>query len=374
VLIAAFVLSNALVLQLEPGLFRPQLYGLLAGGFIIALSIFPQVFDWRIDYTATSGEADLFIPQMLKSTIWKDHMPIGLYSNRGYTAFVLAALGILTLLGAFWGWVRTIPAIVLSVLFCTALFCTQSRAGLLALLVATVYLLLRFYFKSARRWLVLHYKITLLLSCWLFLFTYLVLKTTVTLPTVEVRHLLSPDNLEKFSTGRLHLWNLSLRGIVERPLLGWGFSGFSIAFPFIADWTGRHQGYLIENVPIAQVLRLDTFTFDYLGTDGKLHTGFLLATKAHNLFLDTALSVGILGLLLYLLLFGFSLWCVAKTTFRGVEAVGIVYLVYTLTWSESAQFSHIAWWALSAGFASVLKNKGHSNCEASNFARHDENG
>ena len=43
-----------------------------------------------------------------------------------------------------------------------------------------------------------------------------------------------------------------------------------------------------------------------------------------------------------------------RTTFQGIEAVGIAYLVYTFTWYESAQFSHLAWWALSAGLASPI--------------------
>ncbi|MEA5550835.1 hypothetical protein VB713_07580 [Anabaena cylindrica UHCC 0172] len=33
--------------------------------------------------------------------------------------------------------------------------------------------------------------------------------------------------------------------------------------------------------------------------------------------------------------------------YRGIEAVVIVYLAFTLTWFECAQFTHLAWWALS---------------------------
>ena len=335
VLLAAFVLSNALVLRLAPALLKPQLYGLLIGGVIVALSIFPQVFDWRIDYTATSGLVNLSNPQMLESTIWQRQMPIGLYSNRGHAAFVLAAVGVLTLLGWRWSWVSLLPATVISILVSTGLFYTQVRGGGLALLVAAAYLLWRWGDDAIRRWVVQRRLNLFLTSC-----------------VLAIAALLSLENLEQFSSGRLHLWQLSLRGIAERPLWGWGFNGFGIAYPFVADWTGRHQGYLLEKVPVAQVIALDDFTFDYQGTDLKLHTGLLIANKAHNLLLDTTLSVGVLGLLCYALLWWFFLKYTVRTTLIGIEAVAIAYLVYTLTWYESAQFSHLAWWALSLGLGS----------------------
>lgn len=81
-LIAIFTLSNNLLLKLHPELFRSQLQGLIIGGVILALSIFPQVINWRIDYTATSGQ--LFQSHILASTIFKNHQPIGLYSHRGH--------------------------------------------------------------------------------------------------------------------------------------------------------------------------------------------------------------------------------------------------------------------------------------------------
>ncbi|MHC5823162.1 MAG: O-antigen ligase family protein, partial [Nostoc sp.] len=55
-LIAIFTLSNALVLKLKPELAKHQLLGLVIGGLILGFSIFPQVFNWHIDYTATSQQ------------------------------------------------------------------------------------------------------------------------------------------------------------------------------------------------------------------------------------------------------------------------------------------------------------------------------
>ncbi|MFM2064655.1 MAG: hypothetical protein RLZZ507_4326 [Cyanobacteriota bacterium] len=55
-LIAIFSLSNNLLIKQHPELARSQLQGLVIGGVILALSIFPQVINWKIDYTATTGK------------------------------------------------------------------------------------------------------------------------------------------------------------------------------------------------------------------------------------------------------------------------------------------------------------------------------
>ncbi|MHC5825300.1 MAG: O-antigen ligase family protein, partial [Nostoc sp.] len=73
----------------------------------------------------------------------------------------------------------------------------------------------------------------------------------------------------------------------------------------------------------------------------------ITATKAHNLFIDTALSVGIIGLPVYLGLIALCLWCVLKSPYRDIGAVAIAYLIFTFTWYESAQYTHIFWWSLS---------------------------
>nr|WP_017743440.1 hypothetical protein [Scytonema hofmannii] len=71
ILIAIFTLSNTLLLRLHPELARSQLQGLVIGGVVLAISIFPQVIDWKIDYTATMGQ--LFRENILASTIF--HAP-----------------------------------------------------------------------------------------------------------------------------------------------------------------------------------------------------------------------------------------------------------------------------------------------------------
>jgi len=68
--------------------------------------------------------------------------------------------------------------------------------------------------------------------------------------------------------------------------------------------------------------------------------------KAHNLILDTTLSIGILGMLCYAALLVFCFRLIQLSRLRGIEALVVAYIVFTLTWFECAQFTHIAWWVL----------------------------
>jgi hypothetical protein len=140
-----YVRCVSLLLRLHPELARSQLIGLVIGGVIVALSIFPQAIDWRIDYTATTGQ--LLQSNILRSTIFQNQQPIGLYSHRGHASFVLGAVAVMTLIGWQWQWINTRLAATAGILIIPALLLTQTRAGLLALLVATIYLLGRKHYK-----------------------------------------------------------------------------------------------------------------------------------------------------------------------------------------------------------------------------------
>lgn len=133
--------------------------------------------------------------------------------------------------------------------------------------------------------------------------------------------------------------------ISYRPLLGWGMNGFGTAY-----------SYVRPGIKITKVIRLGDFSFDYQEENGQIKTAQLPTTKAHNLILDTILSVGLLGMASYLTLLGWCLWQVIKSPYRGIEAVFIAYLAFTFTWFECAQFTHLAWWSLSiCGMSRVPK-------------------
>ncbi|MEH1854610.1 MAG: O-antigen ligase family protein [Nostoc sp.] len=322
-LIAIFTLSNNLLLRLHPELARSQLQGLVIGGVILAISIFPQVINWRIDYTITSGQ--LMQSNILASTIFQNQQPIGLYSHRGHASFVLAAVAVMTLVGWQWQWINTRLAATAAMLIIPALLLTQTRAGLLALLVGTIYLLGR-----------QHYKL-------------LVPATLVCLLIIGIatstRQMNNLPLIKQITSNRVDLWQMANYRISQRPLLGWGMDGFGTAY-----------SYVRPGKKITKVIRLGDFSFDYQDENGQIKTAQLPTTKAHNIILDTSLSVGLLGMASYLALLGWCLWQVIKSPYRGIEAVFIAYLTFTFTWFECAQFTHLAWWSLSiSGISRVPK-------------------
>ncbi len=266
--LAVFTLSNSLLLTHHPELFHPQLKGLLIGGVILAISIFPQVIDWRIDYTATMGQ--LIQKNVLASTVFLGQQPIGLYSHRGHASFVLAAIVVLLLVSLQRRWISNCTVKTAGVLIVFAILLTQTRQAVLALLVSTIYLLGKKYYK-----------------------------------------LLIPAT------------------IICLLVIG-------IAYPYIVNPENK-----------LEVVRLGDFSFDVINEKGKLHTKPLPTAKAHNLILDVTLSIGILGLLSYFALIVFSVKQIIQSPYYGMEAVAICYLIFTFTWFECAQFTHIFWWVLS---------------------------
>ena len=175
---------------------------------------------------------------------------------------------------------------------------------------------------------------------------------TRTLPSLETLI----NNPFKFTSTRSNLWALAIDGIKARPLFGWGFNGFGLAWPRVNDFDVRWKTYLARDeqgkaIGVVRILRNNHNTFVYLGTDGKSHLVRGLTNKAHNIALDTLVSVRLVGTTIYMLLFGFFFWVTARGAAWGLEAVAVVYLAFGLTWFESAQFSHLAWWALSVGLA-----------------------
>ncbi len=328
-LIAIFTLSNNLLIRLHPELFRSQLQGLIIGGVILALSIFPQAINWRIDYTATSGQ--LFQSHILASTIFKNHQPIGLYSHRGHASFVLAACSIISLIG----WQKKVitqrNAVIALTLIIPALLLTQTRAGIIAFVFGFIYWVYQSGFKNRHR------NKIIVCACLVSLLFVGAVSATRQLVFSDRSNFDKTTVLIKYiSSDREMLWERAIRGISMRPLLGWGMNGFGTVYPYI------HHGE-----PVKEVIRLGDFSYDYENKNGLRRRKQLPTVKAHNLIFDTTLSVGILGLISYLTLFAFCLWQVIKSPYRGIEAVLIVYLAFTFTWFECAQFTHIAWWVLS---------------------------
>ena len=329
-LVATFTLSNTLVLRRYPQLLPAQLYGFLIGGIILAFSTFPQLIDWRIDYTATTGQ--LLRDNILVSTIFENHQPIGLYSHRGHAAFVLATIGVMAVASKQLRWVslKTTVAIIIPVTI--ALLLANTRMALVAFIVGILYLLGRKYYRRL---------IPIVL-----VFLLIIGFTT----TTRYRQISGLSLLKQITSDRIYLWQLASRGIKKRPLFGWGFNGFGIAYPHIKSK---------KNTP--NVVRLGHLSYDVVGKNRKLLTLPLITYKAHNLILDTILSVGILGTVSYTALWGYYIFLLVRSQERKMLVVAIAYLVFTITWFECAQFTHIAWWAISIHFRPNLGEKTFPN-------------
>lgn len=313
-LIAAFTLSNSLLLTVHPQLINSQFQGLLIGGIILSLSIFPQIIDWRIDYTAKMGQQ--IRGDVLASSIFQGQQPIGLYSHRGHAAVVLALTAVTAIVGWFWRFTSTKLTAITLILTVPALLLTSTRSAIIALIVASAYLLGRQYYK-------------------ILIGIFLICLIAVAIMTVNRPLDWSKPSFEQIMSSRSPMWTLSARGIKKRPLFGWGFDGLGIAYPYIRN---------PQVTPI--VLNLNEFTYDFTNIKGEISTREIPTFKAHNWILDTTLSVGILGLLAGLALWGYYLYLAVKSSRPGVEAVAIAYLIFTFTWFDCAQYAHIAWYTL----------------------------
>ena len=355
-LLGVFMLSNSLVLKLRPALFRVQLYGILGGGFILALAVFPQLFDRTLDYTFTNGKVS------------SSQMPLGFHTSRGHAGFVLAAAATLSLVGLIRSWLRSYYVWVLFFVLSVAVWATDARGVSLAYLAGLAYVGLRFAGRALSWW-----RTGVVVALALASFAALDgarslfdLQPARSFPSLtsafrdlSTGEMSQVNAAQELSSGRLEKFEIAVQAIEARPLLGWGFNGFGLSWSYFADWSrGKHQRRLAsvdgERIPVQEVLSTTRGNFVYLGTDGQEHRGRGYVNKAHNIILDTAVSVGIVGLLIYVVLACYVIWVGARGPGWGLEVVAVVYIVYGLTWFESAQYSHLAWWALSAGFGLAL--------------------
>lgn len=356
--VAALVLGNALLLKRFPSLFKAQLVGLLVGGVLSALAVFAQSVNWTLDFTDSSGRILRELPQdrlsLLESGIFRGWMPIGFTSNRGHVGFVLSALTVLVLVCLTHGWLRNRVAWPLYALFLAAVYLTSSRGVLLAFGVGMVYLLVRFWRDPKGRRVMLVAFTPLVLGGVLLASGLVGSGLSRTLPPLRT----IIENPFGFTSARSNLWPVAVDGIRARPLFGWGFNGFGLAWPHVNNFDVKWRTYLArqkdnpkKRADVVRIVRNNHSSFEYLGEDGRTYRVPNLTNKAHNIILDTTVSVGLVGFTLYALLFGFFVWLTARGRGWGLEALAVVYVVFGLTWFESAQYSHIVWWALSAGLA-----------------------
>ena len=347
----------AVFLALETRVLSPRgLFGalLLALG-LHALAVFPQVVDWKLDYTQTQGQTyvrcfdrertDCYEnPNATASGIYRGQMPIGLTSHRGHAAGVLALLGLVAA-----GLYLRSPRPGLLLLFglgALALWFTQTRGGWLALWGTLAPLALGLTWKRPGR---LRPALALFLVGALSYGLYLALgQMGVQEPRRFPELGASFAEANAYSSGRLELWRKALAALPLRPWLGWGFDGYARASPHAVDWNGEDRRFVPAalSLPVRLVQGEDRLFYLEDPTGLRLLAPAPYA-KAHNLFLDLLLSVGVLGGAAYLLWLGAALrqasW--AKLPF-ALAVAG--YLLYGLTWYDSVHVTPLALLALGA--------------------------
>lgn len=169
------------------------------------------------------------------------------------------------------------------------IFCAEKR-GPIAGLIAGILFFVLFYPKK-----LLRLKISILLVCILGIIglQFLRINPEISLfqenktinsllNKISVMNPLSLKSLGVRSSG----WILAVEGIKDKPLFGWGPENYSIAFDKYYD-------------PKLQGLKMDP-------TPWGTHSSWW--DKPHNFLLDYAVSTGIIGLLMFLLLVGTIFW------------------------------------------------------------------
>jgi len=159
---------------------------------------------------------------------------------------------------------------------------------------------------------------------------------------------------EKFAQlatkGRLVVWELSLSSFLEKPLLGWGPENFEIAFPshfdprlFLKEYGGEAR-------------------FD----------------RAHNIIVDNFVTLGALGSISYLVLFGIVLWMLGRLYLSrkadffmaALPAAALAaYFVQNLTVFDTV--SSLLMFFLILSYAASLDGEGRTACaEKEGKAKH----
>ncbi|MCI0619515.1 O-antigen ligase family protein [Candidatus Wolfebacteria bacterium] len=138
------------------------------------------------------------------------------------------------------------------------------------------------------------------------------------------------------TAARIIVWKNGLTSIRERPVLGWGPE----TFRFVHERYFDNRLYLEENF------------------------GEVWFDRAHNIVVDTLVSVGVLGALTYIVLVGFFLRVVARVGRRGLVGDTEAELLYILPFAHFLQlqtsFDTVATYALGGlilGYALFLERR-----------------
>jgi O-antigen ligase len=168
---------------------------------------------------------------------------------------------------------------VLAISYLWILYFTATRGAILGLLGGLVVTAL-LNIKNKEDKVIRKYSIAILSALVILIGGFFLIKNTSFVEKSPVLSRFSSLTTEEIKTqGRYFVWPIALKGIAERPILGWGQENFNYVF-------NKHY--------TPDMYRLEPW-FD----------------RAHNIFLDWAIAGGILGLVAYLFLYVsllYSMW------------------------------------------------------------------
>lgn len=276
------------------------------------------------------------------------------------TTYVGMVLAVLYSLQAFSGRIKLVGG-ASTVILSGALVATGGRAGfaglLLALIVASS---IAFRSRSLRH--------TLVLLAGLVALGGAVAAFTTTSGRLQSKTLLAAAQGDdgSFSMRTDYFWPIAIRGIAERPLTGWGLDGFSDLF--WARSTPEEQLAVVKgHLGMYEEVVITGTTFQLVRSPGEDEFKWVLfdVDRAHNLYLDVAVSFGLITLVLLCAVLGLvSIAVIRHRVAAGIAFVlgASVYFVFGLAWFDVPQIAPTAWLLLGVAFGmSLIEPAGQGN-------------
>lgn len=156
------------------------------------------------------------------------------------------------------------------------------------------------------------------------------------------------------SSGRGGLWSFAFKGVLEKPVLGWGTPALWRVMTTIPDEELLRENQVIpsrfKTIKRVTYDPLDPPEFRLVNPDGKVETVILPINKVHNEYLDYALTYGVPAALLFMALLGRAIWT-SRLVAPGIAAALVAYGVYLATWPEIIRFAPLAWFLLGVALA-----------------------
>lgn len=318
-MVGVFILGYLRALS-DPGLGERVAWAIVAGASLLALGAAVEVFTQRgLYYPASPGS-----------------LPLVTFPGKGHLAAYFV-LGFGVAAGLYLqGRGRSGPLLLLLALSAFALGLTYNRAGLGAIALAGLLVL----WKVPRK------------GLWVLLLAALGVASGW-----KAVALANPGGGREVASAhtfftRLYYWKAALRGIAERPLLGWGGGVFEFYWPQflseqeLTDFLREEWGYrdVIERVLI---LPPQSPIFFLRNGEGRSYLRIDLF-RSHNFMLEYALKWGVIGLSAFLVLAIYAFWRVSWESRLGIMALTL----YLLFWFPIAETETILFLLLAFPFES----------------------